>query len=354
MTEPIRARARPPVTARRPASKQVLLAHGSGGRDMHQLVEGIIVPQLQNPILATLDDQALLTIEGVQLAFTTDSFVVDPLFFPGGDIGGLAVNGTVNDLAMGGAKPLYLSLSLILEEGFPMADLERILRSVRAAADAAQVQIVTGDTKVVHRHSADKLFINTSGVGTVRRGERVTASAARPGDAVLLSGSLADHGMAILSCREGFEFGAPIQSDTAPLWSLVDAMLTAAPGAVRAMRDPTRGGLATTVNEIASRSGMGMRLRESAITVHPAVESACELLGLDPLYVANEGKLVAVVAPEAADAVLAAMRAHPLGLEASRIGTVVEDPEARVILETSIGGSRIVDMLSGDPLPRIC
>jgi hydrogenase expression/formation protein HypE len=348
MTEP--ARARP----RRPASREILLAHGSGGRDMHQLVEGVIVPHLQNPILSTLDDQALLTIEGVPLAFTTDSFVVDPLFFPGGDIGGLAVNGTVNDLAMGGAKPLYLSLSLILEEGLPLADLERILRSVRAAADAAGVQIVTGDTKVVHRHCADKLFVNTSGVGAVRRGEHITASGARPGDAVLLSGSLADHGMAILSCREGFEFGAPIASDTAGLWWLVEAMLDAAPGAIHAMRDPTRGGLATTLNEIASRSNLGIRLQEAAIVVHTAVESACELLGLDPLYVANEGKLVAIVAAEAADAVLAAMRAHPLGREASRIGTVVEDRQARVILETAIGGSRVVDMLSGDPLPRIC
>jgi len=341
-------------SARRQAGREILLAHGSGGRDMHNLVEGVILPLLTNPTLASLDDQAIVNIGGARLAFTTDSFVVDPLFFPGGDIGLLAVHGTINDLAMGGAKPLYLSLALILEEGFPMEALERVLRSVRAAADASGAQVVTGDTKVVHRGSADKLFINTAGIGVVTPGEHPTGGGARPGDRVLLSGTLGDHGMAILSCREGFEFGSPIASDTAGLWPLVAAMQAAAPGAVHALRDPTRGGLATTLNEIATRSGAGIRLREEAIPVRLPVQSACELLGLDPLYVANEGKLVAFVAPQAADAALAALRGHALGREASIIGTVVEDPQARVILETTVGGSRIVDMLSGDPLPRIC
>ena len=339
---------------RRPTGQHVLLAHGSGGRDMRRLVEGLIVPHFDNPMLAALDDQATLEIQGARLAFTTDSFVVDPLFFPGGDIGRLAVNGTVNDLAMGGARPRYLSLSLILEEGFPLSDLERVLISVRRAADESGVQIVTGDTKVVHRHSADKLFVNTSGIGELAPGTRITASGAVPGDRVLLSGTLADHGMAIMSCREGFEFQSPIESDTAGLWPLVEAMLTAAPGAIHAMRDPTRGGLATTLNEIAGQSRAGMRLREAAIPVTETVQSACELLGLDPLYVANEGKLVAVVAADAAGTLLAALRGHPLGRSASLIGTVVEDEQAQVILETAVGGTRIVDILSGDPLPRIC
>jgi len=339
---------------RRPKSKEILLAHGSGGRDMHQLVEGLIVPQLYNPLLAVLDDQAIVEIQGVRLAFTTDSFVVDPLFFPGGDIGQLAVNGTVNDLAMGGARPLYLSLSLILEEGFALADLDRALKSVRAAADASGVQIVTGDTKVVQRNSADKLFINTSGVGLVADGVHITAAAAKPGDRVILSGTLADHGMAVLSCREGFTFSSPILSDTAGLWPLVQAMLEAEPGAVHALRDPTRGGLATTLNEIAARSAVGIRLQERAIPVQEPVLSACELLGLDPLYVANEGKLVAIVAPEAADAIVEAVRRQPLGRDAGIVGTVVAGPPGQVILETAVGGSRIVDMLSGDPLPRIC
>lgn len=339
---------------RRPRGKEILMAHGSGGRDMHQLVEGLIVPQLYNPLLASLEDQAILDIQGVRLAFTTDSFVVDPLFFPGGDIGQLAVNGTVNDLAMGGARPLYLSLSLILEEGFPLSDLDRVLQSVRAAADASGVQIVTGDTKVVHRNCADKLFVNTSGVGVVSDGVRITATGARPGDRVILSGTLADHGMAVLSCREGFEFSAPILSDTAGLWPLVEAMLEAAPGAVHVLRDPTRGGLATTLNEIAARSHVAIRLQEQAIPVNVPVQSACELLGLDPLYVANEGKLAAIVAPEAAETILAALRRHPLGRDASVIGTVVAAPSGQVILETAMGGSRIVDMLAGDPLPRIC
>ena len=339
----------------RPSGTEVLLAHGSGGRSMHQLVDGLIIPHLDNPLLAHMDDQAVLDIGGVRLGFTTDSFVVDPLFFPGGDIGALAVNGPVNDLAMGGARPLYLSLALILEEGFALAELERILRSIRGAAEACGVQIVTGDTKVVHRGSADKVFINTAGVGVIAGETRITGSAAAVGDRILLSGTLGDHGMAIMSRREGFQFDSPIESDTAPLWSLVEAMLAAAPpGAIHAMRDPTRGGLASAVNEIAQRSGVGMRLQEQAIPVREPVRGACEMLGLDALYVANEGKLVAIVQPEHAERVLAAAQAHPQGRDARLIGTVVEDAERLVVLETAFGGSRIVDLLAGDPLPRIC
>ncbi len=338
----------------RPSGTEVLLAHGSGGRSMHQLVDGLIIPHLNNPLLARMDDQAVLDISGVRLGFTTDSFVVDPLFFPGGDIGALAVNGTVNDLAMGGARPLYLSLALILEEGFALAELERILLSIRGAAEACGVQIVTGDTKVVHRGSADKLFINTAGVGVIAGETRITCSGAAVGDRILLSGTLGDHGMAIMSRREGFQFEAPIESDTAPLWSLVEAMLAAAPGAIHAMRDPTRGGLASAVNEIAQHSAVGMRLQEQAIPVREPVRGACEMLGLDPLYVANEGKLIALVHPAHAERVLAAAQSHPLGRDARLIGTVVEDAEHLVVLDTAFGGSRIVDLLAGDPLPRIC
>ncbi|MDH5753236.1 MAG: hydrogenase expression/formation protein HypE [Deltaproteobacteria bacterium] len=339
---------------RKPAAKEVLLAHGSGGRDMHQLVEGLIVPRLDNPLLAALEDQACLEINGVQLAFTTDSYVVDPIFFPGGDIGSLSVHGTVNDLAMSGARPLYLSLALILEEGFPMADLERLLESIAGAARENAVQVVTGDTKVVHRNSADKIFINTSGVGLLEGPRIPGAVGVRPGDKVLLSGSLGDHGMTILSLREGFRFDSPLASDSAGLWPLVEAMQKAAGGSIRAMRDPTRGGLATTLNEIAARSRVGIRLEEAEIPVNESVRGACEILGLDPLYVANEGKLVAFVGPEGADALLEALRGHPLGAGARCIGTVVEDDRHQVILQTAFGGSRIVDMLSGDPLPRIC
>ena len=338
----------------RPHDKEVLLAHGSGGRSMHELVEGLIVPRLSNPLLDRMGDQAVLEVAGVRLAFTTDSFVVSPLFFPGGDIGMLAVNGTVNDLAMGGARPLCLSLSLILEEGLPMVELEGILDSIQRAAQASGVQIVTGDTKVVNRGCADKLFINTSGVGLVELEPAPDAARIAPGDRVLVNGSLGDHGMAIMSQREGFRFESPIESDTVALWPLVREMLLAAPGAVHALRDPTRGGLATTLNEFASASGFGIRLREDALPVNEPVRAACEFLGLDPLYVANEGKLVALVAPEAAETVLQAMRAHPQGRDAAIVGMVVADPRQRVVLDTRFGSPRVVDMLSGDPLPRIC
>ena len=339
---------------KRPMEKEILLSHGSGGRSMHQLVEGLIVPQLNNPTLSRLEDQALLDVGGVRLAFTTDSFVVDPIFFPGGDIGSLSVHGTINDLAMGGARPVALSLSLILEEGLPMADLERVLASVHRAAEEVGVSIVTGDTKVVHRHSADKLFINTSGVGVVEEGVVLDATTVQDGDAIIVSGTLGDHGMAIMSRREGFVFDAPIESDSAPLWSLVEAMLAAAPGAIRTMRDPTRGGLATTLNELAQRAGVGMVLLEEEIPVHEPVQAACEILGLDPLYVANEGKLVAMVEPSRAGHLLEAMQAHPHGTQARIIGHAVSNHPGEVVLRTTLGGTRIVDMLSGDPLPRIC
>lgn len=339
---------------RRPAGKEVLLAHGSGGRAMHELVEGLIVPHLDNPLLGVLDDQAALDVGGVRLAFTTDSFVVDPLFFPGGDIGSLAVNGTVNDLAMGGARPLYLSLALILEEGFSLAELERVLGSIRAAADAAGVQIVTGDTKVVHRGSADRVFINTAGVGLIADGTRISGARAAAGDAVLLSGSIGDHGMAIMSRREGFAFEAPIESDTAALWPLVQAMLAAAPGAVHAMRDPTRGGVASTLNEIAQRSDVGMRISDAAIPVREPVRGACEILGLDPLYVANEGRLVAFVPGGQVDRALELLQRHEITAGACRLGQVVEGRPGLVSGRTAIGTRRVIDMLSGEQLPRIC
>jgi hydrogenase expression/formation protein HypE len=293
----------------------------------------------------------------VRVAFTTDSFVVTPIFFPGGDIGSLAVNGTVNDLAMGGAKPLYLSAAFILEEGLAATDLERVVDSMAAAAQNAGVQLVTGDTKVVNRGKGDKVFITTTGIGIVDRGTRMSADRARPGDKILLSGYIGDHGITILSQRENLEFESALESDCAALNGLVDAMLDAAAGDVdgfRVMRDPTRGGVATVLNEIAGRSRVGMILRESAIPVRDAVRGACEMLGLDPLYVANEGKLVAVVASEIADRVLAAMKNHPLGAESCVIGEVVEQHAGMVLMKTGVGGTRVVDVLFGEQLPRIC
>jgi hydrogenase expression/formation protein HypE len=304
-----------------------------------------------------MDDQAVLEIGGARVAFTTDSFVVTPIFFPGGDIGSLAVNGTVNDLAMGGAKPLYLSAAFILEEGLAATDLERVVDSMAAAAQSAGVQLVTGDTKVVNRGKGDKVFITTTGIGLVDRGTRMSADRARPGDQILLSGYIGDHGITILSQRENLEFESALESDCAALNGLVDAMLGAAAGDVngfRVMRDPTRGGVATVLNEIAGRSRVGMMLRESVIPVRDAVRGACEMLGLDPLYVANEGKLVAVVAPEIADRVLAAMKNHPLGAESCVIGEVVEQHPGMVLMKTGVGGTRVVDVLFGEQLPRIC
>ena len=338
-----------PVTQR----EEILLGHGSGGKLTGQLIERMFLPAFQDPALAALDDQAILSVNGSRLAFTTDSYVVTPIFFPGGDIAELAVNGTVNDLAMGGATPLFLSLAFILEEGLPIADLQRLVESARRAAEHASVRIVTGDTKVVGRGSGDKIFINTSGIGLVPPGIDLGSRRVQPGDAILLSGTIGDHGMAILSQREGLTFDGALESDTAPLHDLVAAVLDTFPG-VHAMRDPTRGGVAATLVEIATRQKLGIEVDESAIPVRDTVRGACEILGLDPLLVANEGKLVAFVPPDGADRVLAALRAHALGRDASCIGRVTAEHAGMVVLRTPIGGDRILDLPFGEALPRIC
>lgn len=336
-----------------PAKDAILLGHGSGGRMSADLLQGILLPALQNPVLDRLNDQAVVQFGGARLAFTTDSFVVKPLFFPGGDIGALAVNGTVNDLAVGGARPLYLSLALILEEGLPMEKLRRVMESIRVAAAVAGVTVITGDTKVVEKGSGDGIFVNTSGIGVVAPGVELSADRARPGDRVLLSGTIGDHGVTILSQREGLEFAGEVASDTAALHSLVADMI-AASTEIRCLRDPTRGGLSSSLNEIAARSGVGIELEEKAIPVREEVQGACEMLGLDPLYVANEGKLIAIVGPDSAEKVLAAMHANRLGKDAQIIGTVAGTHPAMVMMRTRLGTSRIVDMLAGDQLPRIC
>ncbi len=336
------------------ATDRILLGHGSGGKLSADLIRQIFLPAFQNPVLARLDDQAIVTVNGTRLAFTTDSFVVSPLFFRGGDIGSLAVHGTINDLAMGGARPLFLSAAFIIEEGLPVETLRRVVDSLHRAAKAAGVEVVTGDTKVVERGSGDELFINTSGIGLVPEGVTLSANQARPGDRVLLSGSIGEHGIAILAEREGIEFDSPVMSDSAPLHTLVDALLAAAPGAIRCLRDPTRGGVSSTLNEIAGQSRVGIEIDERFVRVREEVKGACELLGLDPLYVANEGKLIAIVAPEAAEAALAALRAHSLGGGAEIIGAVTEAHPGMVTMRTLLGTMRIVDMLAGDQLPRIC
>jgi hydrogenase expression/formation protein HypE len=332
----------------------VLLAHGGGGRLTQMLIERMFLPAFYNPALETLHDGAVLEVEGVRLAFTTDSFVVSPLFFPGGDIGELAVNGTINDLAMCGARALYLSLGLILEEGFPMEDLWRVVRSVQVTAREAGVEVATGDTKVVDRGKGDGVFINTTGLGLIPSGIRVSPQRARPGDVVLINGAIAVHGIAVLSVREGLEFETTLESDTAPLNGLVEALLQAAGPEVHVLRDPTRGGVASALNEIASSAGVGIMLEEARIPIWDEVTGACEILGLDPLYVANEGKCLAIVAPEEAEAALKSMRSHPLGREAAIIGQVVEGHPGTVVLRSRVGGKRVVDMLSGEQLPRIC
>jgi hydrogenase expression/formation protein HypE len=329
---------------------RILLDHGEGGAASARLVREVFLAHLGAP--AVLEDAAVVE-GGARLALTTDSFVVRPRFFPGGDVGKLAVCGTVNDLAVMGAVPRYLTCGFILEEGLPVADLERVVASMAAAAREAGVSIVAGDTKVVGHGEVDGLFVNTSGVGFVPAGRALSAGACRPGDAILVSGPVGDHGTAVMLAREGFGLETDLVSDCQPLADLAAALLAAAPG-TRCMRDPTRGGLATTLNEIARQSGVGMRLQEAAIPVKPQVEAACELLGLDPLYVANEGKLVAIVAPEAAEAALAALRAHPLGASAARIGQVQADAHHFVQMDTRFGGRRVVDWLSGEQLPRIC
>lgn len=334
--------------------KEIVLGHGSGGKLTQRLIEQIFLPQFRNPLLESLHDGAVLEVGGARLAMTTDSYVVNPIFFPGGDIGDLAVNGTVNDLAMCGANPLYLSAGFILEEGLPMEDLWRVVLSMAEAARKAGVQLVTGDTKVVDRGKCDRLFINTSGVGLVRPGVRIDPSLAAAGDRVLINGPIGDHGMAILSVREGLEFETEIRSDTTPLNGLVRAMLETGASNIHVLRDLTRGGLSSAVNEIAQSCRLGISLHEASIPVREEVRGACELLGLDPLYVANEGKLVAFVAERDADRVLEAMRKHPLGGESCSIGQVVADHPGMVTMKTRVGGSRVVDMLAGEQLPRIC
>ncbi|RPI06904.1 MAG: hydrogenase expression/formation protein HypE [Ignavibacteriae bacterium] len=333
--------------------KNILLAHGGGGNLSHQLIKNLFASQFQNAFLDPLHDGAIFSAGGTRFAFSTDSYVIHPLFFPGGDIGTLAVNGTVNDLSMCGARPLYLSSAFIIEEGLPMEDLWRVVRSMDAAAKASGVLLVTGDTKVVDRGKGDKLFINTSGIGIIPEGVDISPRHARAGDTIIVSGTIADHGIAIMSVREGLEFETTIESDCAPLNSLVEAMVAASRD-IHVLRDPTRGGVASALNEIAESSSLGISIREENVPVAEEVMGACEILGFDPLYVANEGKILAFVAPGAAENILAAMRAHPLGKNAAVIGEVVSDHPGTVIMKTRIGGSRVVDMLSGEQLPRIC
>jgi len=340
--------------------KNIVLGHGSGGKLTAELIDKIFRPSFTNPVLDKLDDQAVLEIGGARLAFTTDSFVVTPIFFPGGDIGTLAVNGTVNDLAMSGARPLYLAAAFILEEGLPSDVLRRVVESMGAAARAAGVQLVTGDTKVVNRGKGDQIFITTTGIGVIERKGVISADRARPGDKILLSGFIGDHGMAIMSQRENLEFEGAIQSDCAALHELVAQMLEAATvdsqevQFVHCLRDPTRGGVATTLSEIAAQSKVGMLLEETTLPVRESVQGACEILGLDPLYVANEGKLVAVVSREVAESVLQKMREHPLGRDAVMIGEVVAEHPGMVRMKTTVGGTRILDVMFGEQLPRIC
>jgi len=336
-----------------PARERILLGHGSGGKLSADLLQQIFLPALGNPVLDRLEDQAIVSLNGTPLAITTDSFVVKPLIFRGGDIGSLAVHGTVNDLAMGGAEPLWLSAAFILEEGLPLETLKRVVTSMHQAAVNAGVPIITGDTKVVEKGSADGLFINTTGIGRVREGVSLSVSNAQPGDVILVSGFLGDHGIAILAEREGLQFETQVNSDSAPLHALVAHLLNATQE-IRCLRDPTRGGLSSTLNEIAASSRVGMELDETAIPVREEVRGACEMLGLDPLYVANEGKLVAIVAPAAAQNALRALQSHPLGKDAAMIGRVTTDHPRMVVLRTPLGTTRIVDMLAGDQLPRIC
>jgi len=332
----------------------VELSHGSGGRAMAQLIEEMFCRAFDNPWLAQGNDQACLQAPPGRLAMATDSYVISPVFFPGGDIGSLSVHGTVNDVAMAGARPLWLSAGFILEAGYPLRALDVIVRSMAAASRAAGVSIVTGDTKVVERGKGDGVFINTTGCGVVPDNVHLSGDQARPGDRILINGTLGDHGVAVMSQRSGLGFDTSIESDSAALHELVEDMLAAAPSGLRCLRDPTRGGVAATLNELARQSGVGMVIREAHLPIKPEVAAACELLGLDPLYVANEGKVVAICAPREADALLEAMRGHPLGRDAALIGEVESDPNHFVRMETGFGGSRVIDWLSGEQLPRIC
>jgi hydrogenase expression/formation protein HypE len=333
--------------------ERITLAHGAGGKATRDLVEALVLEELGNEALAPLGDSAIVPPAPGRIALTTDGYVVRPLVFPGGDIGELAVNGTVNDLAVAGARPLWLTAGLVLEEGLPVAQLREILRSIGSAARRAGVAVAAGDTKVVERGKADGVYVTTAGVGVLEHDLELVPERVRPGDRVLLSGTLADHGMAVMIARGDLHLEGDVASDTAPLHELTRSLL-ALGKELRWMRDPTRGGLATALNELAAQSGRAVRLRESTLPVRPAVAAACEILGIDPLYVANEGKLVAVVSAEAAGEALAALRANPLGAGAVEIGTVEDEPQGMVVLDTSLGGTRIVDLLVGDPLPRIC
>ena len=329
------------------------LSHGSGGRAMAQLIEALFVKHFDNELLRQANDQAAFTVSAGRMVMSTDGHVISPLFFPGGDIGALAVHGTINDVCMSGARPLYLAAGFILEEGFPLSDLERIVASMGRAAAAAGVPVVTGDTKVVEKGKGDGVFITTTGVGVVPEGVHISGDRAEPGDAILLSGSIGDHGVAIMSSRENLEFETSVESDSAALHNLVAEMVAAVPS-IHCLRDPTRGGLATTLNELAQQSGVGMRLDEAAIPIKPQVAAACELLGLDPLYVANEGKLICICPAAEAERLLTVMRAHPLGAEAAIIGEVLADHNGFVEMTTRFGGGRVVDWLAGEQLPRIC
>ena len=331
----------------------VVMAHGGGGRLMQQLIESIFVPAFNNDLLSQRHDGAVFPLAGKRLAFTTDSYVVQPLFFPGGDIGTLAINGTANDLAMCGARPLYLSSGFIIEEGLPMETLWRVVQSMKQAADLAGVQLVTGDTKVVDKGKGDGIFINTSGIGVIEHDLVISPASVRPGDAVLLSGDIGRHGITIMSVREGLGFETTIESDCAPLWSLVQALLDQGV-TIHCLRDLTRGGLASGLNEIAQASDLGIEIRETAVPVREEVRGACEILGFDPIYVANEGRFIAFVPGDQADRALKILRANPLGTDASLIGTVAASPQPIVTLKSRIGATRILDLLSGEQLPRIC
>jgi hydrogenase expression/formation protein HypE len=332
---------------------KILLDHGGGGALSHQLITETLLPAFHNPLLQQLHDGAILEVSEGRIAFSTDTFVVDPIFFPGGSIGNLAINGTVNDLCMCGAVPKYLSVGLILEDGFAFSDLERILSDMKQAALAAEVLIVTGDTKVVPRGAVDKVFINTTGIGLIPARVQVVPSRVSVGDRVILSGSMADHGMTILSQRENLSFSGPVRSDTASLNHLVKKMIAACPD-IHMLRDPTRGGVGTTLNEVAESATIGVRIQEDKLLVKGAVAGMCDLLGIDPLYVANEGKLLAFVPPDHAEAVITAMQSDPLGVDARIIGEVVTDHPGQVVMQTRIGGNRIIRMLTGEQLPRIC
>lgn len=349
------------MTSPKFTDEAITLSHGSGGKASHQLIEAVFRSALSNPDLNRLDDSAILHVDASRIAFTTDSYVIDPIFFPGGDIGRVAVNGTINDLATAGAKPIALSLGVILEEGFPISDLRRIVESIRDATHAASVSIVTGDTKVVHRGKADRIFINTAGVGIVKCDPAPSMSRARPGDQILLSGSIGDHGVTVLAARGELGLELETRSDTVALNGLASALLEAARNstnegvsAIRCLKDPTRGGVATALNEIATQSRVGVTIDETAVLTRPEVRGACEILGIDPLYVANEGKLIVIASPESSDCLLSTMRRHELGADTHIIGEVTAEPQGLVLMRTAIGGTRVVDMLVGDALPRIC